>query len=159
MIENILRLPYVSAKDANKMPDKPGIYYFVLNNKVLYIGKSFSLNNRVACHRLLLKLQPEIAVHYEFIEKKNLFNVENRAIRKYRPELNEKPSVGTNCDEASLNNTNIEIQVKLKQLGKTQEYLSKKFNRKKSQISMAIKTEKYPTLKNKIISHLEKISR
>ena len=51
--------------------------------------------------------------------------------------------------------TTIEIQVKLKQLGKNQAYLSKLFNRSPAQISNAIKTDLYPTLKSKIIKHIE----
>ena len=50
----------------------------------------------------------------------------------------------------------IEIQSRLKRLNKTQLYLSRKFNRKPSQISMALK-DGYPTLKNKIIKHLDKL--
>jgi hypothetical protein len=51
----------------------------------------------------------------------------------------------------------IDIQSRLKKLGKTQRYLGRKFNRKSSQISAAIRTNSYPTLKQKIIIHLEKL--
>ena len=52
----------------------------------------------------------------------------------------------------------VEIQVMLKQLGKTQMYLAKLFNRSPAQISNAIKTDLYPTLKRKIINHIQKLS-
>ncbi len=55
--------------------------------------------------------------------------------------------------------TTVEIQVKLKQLGKNQAYLSKLFNRSPAQISNAIKTDSYPRLKTKIINHIEKLER
>ena len=47
----------------------------------------------------------------------------------------------------------LEIQIKLKTVGKSQKHLSKKFHRSESQISQAIRG-KYPTLKNKIIKYL-----
>ena len=47
-----------------------------------------------------------------------------------------------------------EIQIKLIELGKKQSYLSKLFNRPPSQISNAINTKLYPTLKEKIIKHI-----
>ena len=50
--------------------------------------------------------------------------------------------------------TPIEIQVKLKVLGKTQKFLADKFDRDISQISQAIKTDRYPTLKQKIINYI-----
>jgi len=51
--------------------------------------------------------------------------------------------------------TNIEIQIKLKILKKSQKHLALKFHRKASQISQAIQTDSYPTLKNKIIKYLQ----
>jgi len=53
--------------------------------------------------------------------------------------------------------TAIEIQIMLKRLGKTQAYLSKLFNRSPAQISNAITTNLYPTLKAKIINHIKKL--
>lgn len=50
--------------------------------------------------------------------------------------------------------TSTEIQVKLKVLDKTQEFLADKFDCNKSQISQAIKTDRYPTLKQKIINYI-----
>ena len=49
------------------------------------------------------------------------------------------------------------IQLRLKRLKKTQGQLATLFNRKPSQISNAINTELYPTLRNKIINYIEKL--
>lgn len=49
------------------------------------------------------------------------------------------------------------INLKLRKLQKSQRYLSKIFGRKPSQISQAINSDLYPTLRNKIISHIEKL--
>jgi len=51
------------------------------------------------------------------------------------------------------------IQLRLKNLSKTQEQLATLFNRKPSQISNAINTDLYPTLRKKIISHIEKLEK
>lgn len=50
--------------------------------------------------------------------------------------------------------TNIEIQIKLKTVKKSQNYLATKFHRSISLISKAINTNKYPTLRAKIIKHI-----
>ena len=50
--------------------------------------------------------------------------------------------------------TSTEIQIKLKVLGKSQEFLAKKFDCHRTQLSQAIKTDRYPTLKQKIINYI-----
>jgi hypothetical protein len=47
------------------------------------------------------------------------------------------------------------IKSKLQFLQKDYSYLSAIFRRKKSQISQAINTDRFPTLKNKIVKHIE----
>lgn len=49
----------------------------------------------------------------------------------------------------------IEIQTRLKRVNRTQKYLSSVFNRAESNISIAIRGERYPTLREKIIKHIE----
>lgn len=52
--------------------------------------------------------------------------------------------------------TRQELQELLKATKLTNQKLSRIFKRKPAQISMAIHTEKYPTLRNKIIEHAKK---
>ena len=49
------------------------------------------------------------------------------------------------------------IKSKLTALQKDYKYLSAIFRRSKSQISQAINTDRFPTLKRKIINHIHKL--
>jgi hypothetical protein len=47
------------------------------------------------------------------------------------------------------------IKSRLMAIGKSQDYLSRIFRRSKSQISQAISSDRFPTLKEKIINHIK----
>ena len=49
------------------------------------------------------------------------------------------------------------VQIRLKRLKRNQVYLCKIFGKSPSQVSQAIHTDLYPTLQNKILTHLKKL--
>lgn len=51
-VEDITGLPHTSYLDKNTLPSIPAIYFLVVNNFIVYIGKTFDLNNRWRIHHL-----------------------------------------------------------------------------------------------------------
>jgi DNA polymerase-3 subunit epsilon len=67
MIENIPRSlpPNLPREDFEQLPEKPGVYYFIMNLKVIYVGKAVNLKKRVASHFVGIKLRYKDKISYE----------------------------------------------------------------------------------------------
>lgn len=94
-LEDVLSLPNIlKFKDRSLLPPEPGIYFFIFENRILYIGQSDSLVNRCLGERhhvypkILNREQLKIAylIVNESEEKRAL--LEKELIDRFLPELN-----------------------------------------------------------------------
>lgn len=89
--------PYLNRKDFDKLPKKPGVYYFK-NNKgqILYIGKALNLKQRVASHfslgsesrRKNFLNEIHSITHEECGNELVAYLLESEEIKKYWPPYN-----------------------------------------------------------------------
>ncbi|MBP2282435.1 DNA polymerase-3 subunit epsilon [Flavobacterium sp. CG_23.5] len=98
--------PNLPREDFEKLPDKPGVYYFYdEHNKVVYIGKAVNLKKRVASHFGGHKITPQrqhflrdifaitfevcgtelMALLLECSEIKQLWPIHNKALKRFEP--------------------------------------------------------------------------
>ncbi|ANV89324.1 GIY-YIG nuclease family protein [Picosynechococcus sp. PCC 8807] len=96
--EKILRLPKVSLKTKELLPEYSGIYYVVdQDNMVMYIGKAKNLqkrwqgNSHHRINQLKATRKRQFHLYYEKVAESNLDQREKILIRKYRSELNDSP--------------------------------------------------------------------
>jgi DNA polymerase-3 subunit epsilon len=57
--------PNLPREDFEQLPEKPGVYYFIMNLKVIYVGKAVNLKKRVASTLLVIKLRYKDKISYE----------------------------------------------------------------------------------------------
>jgi len=100
--------PNLPAEDFNRLPEKPGVYYFYnKDKKVVYVGKAINLKKRVASHFSGHKITPQrqhflrdihavsfeicstelMALLLECSEIKNLWPVYNKALKRFEPKF------------------------------------------------------------------------
>lgn len=89
-------------KSINKLPDSAGVYFFLKNKEILYIGKATSLKKRVQSYfsqDLIIKRSPliskmvNLADSIDFKETKSVLEaliLEANLIKKYQPKYNSK---------------------------------------------------------------------
>lgn len=98
--------PNLPPQDFEKLPEKPGVYYFYNElKKVVYVGKALNLKKRVASHFTGHKITPQrqnflkeihaisfevcatelMALILECTEIKNLWPIYNRALKRFEP--------------------------------------------------------------------------
>lgn len=85
-------LPYLSLSDKRKLPSCPAVY-FALSSKgrVLYIGRSVSLHERLRSHHRLPLLEALGGVKIAWLEQSNSFvlpRLETTLIKYFNPPLN-----------------------------------------------------------------------
>ncbi|MCS6942350.1 MAG: GIY-YIG nuclease family protein [Geminocystis sp.] len=92
----ILGLPRVELKQRDLLPPRPGIYYVVDGEKVVwYIGKAKNLKKRwqgKSHHRiyqLMTQKKKEFIIYYQLVGEGDLDEWERKAIAKYNPTLND----------------------------------------------------------------------
>ena len=86
---NITNLPYWDNRESVS-----GVYFFFDNDKLIYVGESQNISNRLRSHRMLIEYN-HIQVRYYECDKTKRMKVERYFIRKLKPLLNIKhnPSV------------------------------------------------------------------
>jgi DNA-binding XRE family transcriptional regulator len=98
VIANIARLdpfslPSVPLDQRDKLPDVSGIYFALLDTKILYIGKSVNLQKRWQIHHRInqIRLLGNVSISwFHFIETEDLAleRAEDLCIRYFKPTLN-----------------------------------------------------------------------
>jgi hypothetical protein len=91
----ILQLPYVDLNQRELLPESPGIYYVLDDNKVVwYIGQATNLKTRWSgkSHHRLYQLQKQrkqhFIIYYEPTAESQLDAIEKLRIECYNPQLN-----------------------------------------------------------------------
>ncbi|MEC5167210.1 DNA polymerase-3 subunit epsilon [Flavobacterium sp. PL11] len=100
--------PNLAQEDFDKLPEKPGVYYFYDQyKKVVYVGKAVNLKKRVASHFSGHKITPQrqnflrdiygisfeicgtelMALLLECTEIKQLWPVHNKALKRFEPKF------------------------------------------------------------------------
>ncbi len=100
--------PNLPPEDFEKLPEKPGVYYFYNQaKKVVYVGKAVNLKKRVASHFSGHKITPQrqnflrdiygisfevcatelMALLLEYNEIKSLWPAHNRALKRFEPKF------------------------------------------------------------------------
>lgn len=100
--------PNLPAEDFDRLPEKPGVYYFYNKEKrVVYVGKAINLKKRVASHFSGHKITPQrqhflrdihavsfeecgtelMALLLECTEIRNLWPVYNKALKRFEPKF------------------------------------------------------------------------
>ncbi len=98
--------PNLPAEDFERLPEKPGVYYFYnKEKKVVYVGKAINLKKRVASHFSGHKITPQrqhflkdiyavsfevcgtelMALLLECMEIRSLWPVHNKALKRFEP--------------------------------------------------------------------------
>lgn len=91
-------------RDTSRLPDLPGIYHFIKNEKIVYIGESSSIKRRVGQH--ILSNGEDFEVRYQIIDDEDERKQrEAEQIREHRPELNGEVTEKAEVDLPSYLNT------------------------------------------------------
>lgn len=77
--------PIVSAKPLKEGEDACGIYFLLLNERVIYVGQSASIARRARAHRKTLSFDE---IHFIEVEKHKLNEAERKFILELKPEKN-----------------------------------------------------------------------
>lgn len=84
-------------RHASHLPDLPGIYQFVKDDEIVYIGQSTSIKRRVNQH--MLSNGDDVSFKYEIIEdEKERKKKEKKLIREKQPEFNSQESFQPEVD-------------------------------------------------------------
>jgi hypothetical protein len=84
----ILNLAKTNLRDIVKTPNfsKIGVYFLIKENKIIYVGKSIYIIDRLETHRRSKKRYNKVFIHY--CTKENIDILESKYIYKFMPEEN-----------------------------------------------------------------------
>ncbi|MBD1805695.1 GIY-YIG nuclease family protein [Microcoleus sp. FACHB-SPT15] len=91
------KLPHVSLTELNELPEVSAIYYVVVNETVLYIGKATNLKDRWRSHHRALQLTTftyaaiTVDIYWRECDKSALNEEESKDIKIFTPCLNRTP--------------------------------------------------------------------
>lgn len=95
---NPLVLPSVLLAGRKSLPQKPGVYFLLDGDAVLYIGQTFNLLQRLERHELLRQFNDTDNVRVAWLEWDKLDDLpelESKLIARFRPRLNSNFSTTT----------------------------------------------------------------
>lgn len=82
-----MKFKFLAKEKINTLPKTAGVYGFFAGKKILYLGKSVNLKNRVKQHRVLLNQVKHIA-YIKTDSEMDALLLESRLIKKYQPKYN-----------------------------------------------------------------------
>jgi hypothetical protein len=102
---NPLSLPFIDSANLDKLPSLSAVYFVIVENEIVYIGKSTDLNIRwnKYLHHVTPQIEGEFKVHWLPTDKKTLGFVETLLIELHEPKLNKSVSVKTSKGDFSEN--------------------------------------------------------
>ena len=100
-LSEILGLPKSNASAISGVPAQPGIYFFIDDSEIIYIGETINLNGRMLEHRKLLAYNITIDIHLllsyrnaNLSDSKERKALESALIKRFKPALNIKGNTG-----------------------------------------------------------------
>ena len=82
----ILKLP--KFESAYKTPEYAGIYFFIMDGIIIYIGQAVNIRKRMGGHKHLIKITEPLIYCYQLEDERERHNLEKDLISSYNPEFN-----------------------------------------------------------------------
>lgn len=95
---NPFMLPFVELDDHVLLPSKPGLYFVIDGDRILYIGKSQNLRIRWSAHhryKQIKKIAKSPVITFLDVKSVDLLHVERHLIKRFNPMLNDEPVLKT----------------------------------------------------------------
>lgn len=80
----------IPLSEKGKLPETPGVYFVMIDDVVLYIGKAINLRSRWKSHHIypIVSVMDDVRICWEELDEAVLLSYEAKWINYYRPPLN-----------------------------------------------------------------------